>query len=168
MGSVYGGVRRCGSGIGTRVGGSRGRVSARIGDSRAPGCCGIRAGVDTYDFDAQYNFAAGPQHAIVVGGGYRVTDDTFVPGPGTSSLNPPHRLLGLGNVFAQMNQKEDAIHAYRRALTLNPEDEAARHNLEVLLSKKQPPQPKEGADEGPTGDKMAERMPGKRFVAPSE
>jgi len=28
-------------------------------------------------------------------------DDTFVPGPGTSFLDPPHRLLGLGNIFAQ-------------------------------------------------------------------
>jgi iron complex outermembrane receptor protein len=62
---------------------------------------GIRASVDTFDFDAQYNFAAGPQHAIVVGGGYRITDDKFVGGPGTSFLVPGQRRLGLGNIFAQ-------------------------------------------------------------------
>ena len=62
---------------------------------------GIRAGVDTFDFDTQYNFAAGPQHSIVVGGGYRTTDDTFIAGPGTSFLVPSHRVLGLGNIFAQ-------------------------------------------------------------------
>jgi len=62
---------------------------------------GIRASVDTFDFDTQYNFALGEQHSIVVGGGYRATDDTFVRGPGTSFLDPGHRTLGLGNIFAQ-------------------------------------------------------------------
>lgn len=62
---------------------------------------GIRASVDTFDFDTQYNFALGEQHSIVVGGGYRVTDDTFIRGPGTSFLDPAHRTLGLGNIFAQ-------------------------------------------------------------------
>ncbi len=61
---------------------------------------GIRASVDTFDFDTQYNFAV-DAHSIVVGGGYRTMHDTFVAGPGTSFLNPAQRTLGLGNIFAQ-------------------------------------------------------------------
>jgi iron complex outermembrane receptor protein len=62
---------------------------------------GIRANVDTFDFDTQYNFSVGPRHSIVMGGGYRTMHDTFVAGPGTSFLDPAQRTLGLGNIFAQ-------------------------------------------------------------------
>lgn len=62
---------------------------------------GIRASVDTFDFDTQANFAAGPRHNFVLGGGYRLTADRFVRGPGTSFLDPDRRNLGLGNIFAQ-------------------------------------------------------------------
>jgi len=62
---------------------------------------GIRAVVDTYDFDAQYGLVLGRAHDLVVGGGYRATRDTFQPGPGTAFLDPPSRTLQLANVFAQ-------------------------------------------------------------------
>jgi iron complex outermembrane receptor protein len=62
---------------------------------------GIRAAVDTFDFSAQYDFSAGPDHKFVVGGGYRITDDAFARGPGTSFLDPGERDLHLGNLFIQ-------------------------------------------------------------------
>jgi iron complex outermembrane receptor protein len=61
---------------------------------------GISAAVNTYDLDAQYNFGIGSQQ-WVVGGGYRVTEDNFRPGPGTSFLTPARRTLSLGNIFLQ-------------------------------------------------------------------
>ena len=61
---------------------------------------GINASVDTYDLDAQYNFGIGAQQ-FVAGGGYRVTEDSFRPGPGTAFLNPARRTLSLGNMFLQ-------------------------------------------------------------------
>lgn len=61
---------------------------------------GINASVDTYDLDAQYNFAIGAQQ-FVLGGGYRVTEDAFRPGPATAFLSPARRTLRLGNMFLQ-------------------------------------------------------------------
>jgi len=61
---------------------------------------GIIAEVDTYNLDSQLSFATG-RHALVVGGGYRITRDVFTPGPRTSFLNPADRTLNLGNIFAQ-------------------------------------------------------------------
>ncbi|MDQ3263325.1 MAG: tetratricopeptide repeat protein [Myxococcota bacterium] len=57
----------------------------------------------------------------------------------------------LGNAWAAMDNHREAISAYRRALTLNPQDELARHNLEVLLRKLPPPSkptPDGGTDGG--------------------
>lgn len=62
---------------------------------------GIRASVDTYDFDTQYAFSLGQRNSMVIGGGYRATLDTFIPGPHTSFLDPGNRTLRLGNIFAQ-------------------------------------------------------------------
>ncbi|HYR29548.1 MAG TPA: TonB-dependent receptor plug domain-containing protein, partial [Thermoanaerobaculia bacterium] len=61
---------------------------------------GIDARVDQYSLETQYDFSAGPRHAIVVGAGYRVTNDRFERGPATSFLSPADRTLGFGNVFA--------------------------------------------------------------------
>ena len=52
----------------------------------------------------------------------------------------------LGNVYAAMNKKKEAIAEYRKALKLDPRDEEARHNLEVLLRDIKPPQ-----NDGPDG-----------------
>jgi len=56
----------------------------------------------------------------------------------------------LGNTWAAMDKPREAISAYRRALTLNPEDALARHNLEVLLRKlpPPPPPPQDGGTDG--------------------
>jgi tetratricopeptide (TPR) repeat protein len=56
----------------------------------------------------------------------------------------------LGNTFAAMGDKGGAIAAYRRALVLDPADEEARHNLEVLL-RQIPPKKKNEPDGGTDG-----------------
>ena len=62
---------------------------------------GVTSTVDTYDLDTQYSFSAGMWNAIVFGGGYRVTDDNFVRGPGTAFLDPAQRTLQKLNGFLQ-------------------------------------------------------------------
>ena len=57
----------------------------------------------------------------------------------------------LGNAWAQLKDKKEAVSAYRRALTLDPNDEAARHNLEVVLRDLKPPQQKQNGDGGQDG-----------------
>ncbi|HEY8211686.1 MAG TPA: tetratricopeptide repeat protein [Myxococcaceae bacterium] len=59
----------------------------------------------------------------------------------------------LGNALAELGQPKDAIAAYRKALLLDPKDELARHNLEVVLRnlprpKRPQPQPDAGQDAG--------------------
>lgn len=53
----------------------------------------------------------------------------------------------LGNVAAAAGDKKLAVTEYRTALRKNPDEELARHNLEVLLKNLPPPQP-EGNDGG--------------------
>jgi tetratricopeptide (TPR) repeat protein len=48
-------------------------------------------------------------------------------------------LYNLGTALAQLGRTPEAISVYRRALLLAPADEAARHNLEVLLRRLPPP-----------------------------
>ena len=50
----------------------------------------------------------------------------------------------LGNALAELGQNKDAAAAYRKALVLDPTDDLARHNLEVVLRNLPPPkqQPK--------------------------
>ena len=52
----------------------------------------------------------------------------------------PRDYFNLGNALVGLDQKDDAVAAYRQALKLDPNFEPARHNLEVLLRKKNPPQ----------------------------
>lgn len=47
----------------------------------------------------------------------------------------------LGNVYFEMASYEDAVHAYQQALLIMPDDEDARYNLELALSRIQPPSP---------------------------
>lgn len=58
----------------------------------------------------------------------------------------------LGNALADLGQPKDAIAAYRKALLLDPKDDLARHNLEVVLrdlpKPKRPQQPDAGQDAG--------------------
>lgn len=53
----------------------------------------------------------------------------------------------LGNVAAATGDKQQAVKEYRAALRKNPEDELARHNMEVLL-KNLPPEQSKGSDGG--------------------
>jgi tetratricopeptide (TPR) repeat protein len=53
----------------------------------------------------------------------------------------------LGNVYAALNKKKEAVAEYRKALHLDPRDEQARHNLEVLLRDLKPPK-QQGPDGG--------------------
>jgi Ca-activated chloride channel family protein len=46
-------------------------------------------------------------------------------------------LYDLGNTEAALKDETGAIATYRKALGVDPNDEAARHNLEVLLQKKE-------------------------------
>ena len=51
----------------------------------------------------------------------------------------------LGNTWAELGSAKEAIGAYRKALTLDPRDADARHNLEVVLRNLPPPQSKPDA-----------------------
>ena len=53
-------------------------------------------------------------------------------------------LYNMGNSLAQLGDTKGAIGAYRKALVLEPHDEEARHNLEVLLRKLPPPKSQSG------------------------
>ena len=77
------------------------KLQAYYDHARRTALSGIRATVDTYDISTQYDFAMGETQTIVVGGGYRLTDDLFLGGPATSFLSPARKSLGLGNVFVQ-------------------------------------------------------------------
>ncbi len=60
----------------------------------------------------------------------------------------------LGNVHAQAGERKEALQSYRRALKLDPNDEMARHNYEVVLRNLPPPQqggPDGGSDGGNDG-----------------
>jgi tetratricopeptide (TPR) repeat protein len=52
----------------------------------------------------------------------------------------------LGNVHANTGERKEALQSYRKALRLDPHDELARHNYEVVLRNLPPPQ--EGGSDG--------------------
>lgn len=54
----------------------------------------------------------------------------------------------LGNVWAATSNKKEAVAEYRKALRKDPNDDAARHNLEVLLKDLPPPQNQNQPDGG--------------------
>jgi tetratricopeptide (TPR) repeat protein len=60
--------------------------------------------------------------------------------------------FNLGNAFAALNDPANAMAAYRQALKVDPGFEPARHNLEVLLRKKDPPQDRPQQGDGGTPD----------------
>ena len=62
---------------------------------------GIDARVNQYSFETQYNFSPNAANKVVVGAGYRMTEDQFRKGPATAFLSPASRTLRFGNVFAQ-------------------------------------------------------------------
>jgi iron complex outermembrane receptor protein len=62
---------------------------------------GITDAVDTYAVDTQYALTMGGMHDIVLGGEYRISDDTFTAGPTTAFLDPESRNLSVGSAFIQ-------------------------------------------------------------------
>jgi|GEM_PF-1735632 len=60
----------------------------------------------------------------------------------------------LGNAQAAANRVDEAMRSYRAALEIDPDDEVARQNLEVMLRRKQQEssksQPKDGQDKDPS------------------
>jgi iron complex outermembrane receptor protein len=66
---------------------------------RSPGgASGDGQRLDTYDLDAQYNFALNSWNAVVVGGGYRINDYLLMGQP-AFQFRPNSGSLRLGNVF---------------------------------------------------------------------
>jgi len=81
--------------------GSHLRTQAYFDNSDRILVSGIDARVDQYALETQYDFQASTRHAMVAGAGYRLTDDRFERGPGTSFLSPSRRSLHFANVFLQ-------------------------------------------------------------------
>jgi iron complex outermembrane receptor protein len=61
----------------------------------------VSAKVDTLDLDLRYSLPAMGAQTFTLGGGYRVSNDEFKPGPGTAYLIPDSRRLQWGNVYLQ-------------------------------------------------------------------
>jgi hypothetical protein len=59
--------------------------------------------------------------------------------------------FNMGNAFAGMGKDDDAVDAYRRALRVEPRHEDARHNLQLVLRRKEQPPPSSGPDGGTDG-----------------
>ncbi|MEO8115926.1 MAG: TonB-dependent receptor, partial [Phenylobacterium sp.] len=85
----------------TFAGGSLVDVQASSDTNQRTVSSGIKDRLRTYDLAAQYTVAAGRRHALVIGGGYRLSDDKFMRAPGTSFLDPESSTLNLGNLFVQ-------------------------------------------------------------------
>jgi len=61
---------------------------------------GIHDELRVWDIEAQHAFTLG-RHALVVGGGYRITRDEFRTLAEPQLLSPPRRRIDIGNVFVQ-------------------------------------------------------------------
>jgi|CXWL01.1.fsa_nt_gi tetratricopeptide (TPR) repeat protein len=59
--------------------------------------------------------------------------------------------FNMGNVLTALDKKREAVAEYRQALRVKPNDNLARHNMEVLL-KNLPPPPPPTPDGGTPGD----------------
>jgi iron complex outermembrane receptor protein len=60
----------------------------------------VHDALKTWDVQAQHAFSLG-RHAVVWGGGYRITRDEFRTLTEPQLLSPPRRRVDIGNVFAQ-------------------------------------------------------------------
>ena len=58
----------------------------------------------------------------------------------------------LGNALAKQEKHKDAVEAYKRALTLRPDDKAAKWNLEIALRKQKEEEEKKKKDEDKNKD----------------
>jgi len=83
------------------AGGSTLHTQTYFDNARRVLVSGIDARVDQYSLETQYDFSVGSRQGMIIGAGYRTTDDRFVAGPNTAFLSPARRTLRFGNVFAQ-------------------------------------------------------------------
>lgn len=83
------------------AGGSEFSLQGYADRTRRDVASGITAEVNAAAIDAKYQFSLGDRHQVILGGGVRVTEDTFTPGPGTVFLSPDSRSLRTFNVYAQ-------------------------------------------------------------------
>jgi Ca-activated chloride channel homolog len=60
---------------------------------------------------------------------------------------------GLGNAHFKKDKFKDAVEAYKRALALRPDDQAAKRNLEIALLKKKEEEKKQQEDKDKDKDK---------------
>ncbi|HET8796454.1 MAG TPA: TonB-dependent receptor, partial [Thermoanaerobaculia bacterium] len=85
----------------TMGGGASLRVQVYADTARRLLVSGIDARVDQFAVETQHNLARRGRHSIVIGGGYRRTEDDFRRGPGTAFLSPARKSLVFANAFAQ-------------------------------------------------------------------
>lgn len=62
---------------------------------------GVTDDLETFDVEAQHSFRLGDRHSLVWGGGYRLTDDTFVNTLNPFVLDPESDDVSIGNIFVQ-------------------------------------------------------------------
>jgi len=63
----------------------------------------------------------------------------------------------MGNALSRQDKYKDAVAAYRRALTLRPDDKAAKWNLEIALRKQKEEEEKKKKDEDQNKDKKDDK-----------
>jgi tetratricopeptide (TPR) repeat protein len=81
---------------------------------------------------------------------------------GLSKADPDLRArayYNLGNSFYRQGQFAEAIAAYQEALKLNPDDQDAKHNLELAQQQLEKQQPTPSPQPSPTEEKSAEGTP---------
>ena len=98
---TIGGQNITGSWTRELAGGSSFAAQLSYDNARRDVTSGIRASVDAFNFDTQYNFSFGGGDTAAIGASYRATWDRFVRGPGTVFLSPATRQLEVETIFAQ-------------------------------------------------------------------
>jgi tetratricopeptide (TPR) repeat protein len=61
----------------------------------------------------------------------------------------------LGNTLYRLDRLDEAVDAYKRALRLDPDNDDARYNLELIQRQRQPPPPQGGQGSPQPGDPSA-------------
>ncbi|HEX6958638.1 MAG TPA: TonB-dependent receptor [Ferrovibrio sp.] len=62
---------------------------------------GVTDSLETFDIEAQHRFPLGDRHAIIWGGGYRLTEDKFINELNPFVLDPESDTVQIGNLFVQ-------------------------------------------------------------------